>query len=297
MCRRREHPHVPIAGGESTARASLAVIMALASGVRVGCGGRRAPDRVVVSAPAAFRLRARRRGALPAPDGTTFNDRHHPRLDAVDRLPQVAASARLYQLLAYDGDQLTAASTEQDLDAANDSVPGYHGPRQVNVLTVTGIGQSAARHQPDHRARGPTARLRHPGLRRRPRAEIPSLSAGRRPASTPSSWPKTRTRQCGSSSTRRDGLCSGPVFAKAYFAYATDSAVSCRRAVALDISNSSPKDRAAGEAHVNSEHFAHVSVVLSEPLAAVPEIINVEVPDGWSQVSERPADSPDSPDS
>ncbi len=154
-----------------------------------------------------------------------------------------------------------------------------------------------ARHQPDHRARGPTARLRHPGLRRRPRAEIPSSSAGRRPASTPSSWPKTRTRQCGSSSTRRDGLCSGPVFAKAYFAYATDSAVSCRRAVALDISNSSPKDRAAGEAHVNSEHFAHASVVLSEPLAAVPEIINVEVPDGWSQVSERPADSPDSPDS
>jgi quinol monooxygenase YgiN len=50
-------------------------------------------------------------------------------------------------------------------------------------------------------------------------------------------------------------------------------------------------DHAAGEAHVNSDHFQAATVVLSEALAAVPEIINVEVPDGWSQVSERPADS------
>ena len=50
-------------------------------------------------------------------------------------------------------------------------------------------------------------------------------------------------------------------------------------------------DRAAGEAHVNSDHFKQATVVLSELLAAVPEIINVEVPDGWAQVSERPPDS------
>ena len=50
-------------------------------------------------------------------------------------------------------------------------------------------------------------------------------------------------------------------------------------------------DRAAGEAHVSSEHFKQATVVLSELLAAVPEIINVEVPDGWQLVSERPEDS------
>ncbi len=50
------------------------------------------------------------------------------------------------------------------------------------------------------------------------------------------------------------------------------------------------QDRAAGEAHVNSDHFKQATVVLSELLAAVPEIINVEVPDGWAQVSERPPD-------
>jgi quinol monooxygenase YgiN len=48
------------------------------------------------------------------------------------------------------------------------------------------------------------------------------------------------------------------------------------------------RDRAAGEAHVSSDHFKAATVVLSELLAAVPEIINVEVPEGWSQVSERP---------
>jgi quinol monooxygenase YgiN len=51
-------------------------------------------------------------------------------------------------------------------------------------------------------------------------------------------------------------------------------------------------DRAAGEAHVNSEHFRAGSIVMAEALAAVPEIINVEVPgDGWSEVSERPPDA------
>src|SRR4051812_33107262 len=51
-------------------------------------------------------------------------------------------------------------------------------------------------------------------------------------------------------------------------------------------------DAAAGEAHVNSEHFKAATVVLSEALAAVPEIINVEVPgEGWSMVSERPDDA------
>ena len=49
-------------------------------------------------------------------------------------------------------------------------------------------------------------------------------------------------------------------------------------------------DRAAGEAHVDSDHFRAATVVLSESLAAVPEIINVEVPDGWSQVTEGPGD-------
>ncbi len=49
------------------------------------------------------------------------------------------------------------------------------------------------------------------------------------------------------------------------------------------------RDHAAGEAHVSSEHFRAAGVALSEMLAAVPEIVNVEVADGWSQVSERPA--------
>jgi quinol monooxygenase YgiN len=52
-------------------------------------------------------------------------------------------------------------------------------------------------------------------------------------------------------------------------------------------------DRAAGEVHVNSDHFKAATVVLSESLAAVPEIINVEVPDGWSRVSEGSAGGSD----
>jgi quinol monooxygenase YgiN len=50
-------------------------------------------------------------------------------------------------------------------------------------------------------------------------------------------------------------------------------------------------DRAAGEAHVSSQHFKDATVQLSELLAAVPEIVNVEVADGWSRVTEGPADA------
>ncbi len=51
------------------------------------------------------------------------------------------------------------------------------------------------------------------------------------------------------------------------------------------------RDRAAGEAHVSSDHFKAATVVLSDALAAVPEIVNVEVADGWSRVTEGPAGS------
>ena len=50
-------------------------------------------------------------------------------------------------------------------------------------------------------------------------------------------------------------------------------------------------DRAAGEAHVNSEHFKAATVELPELMAAVPEIINVEVADGWSRVTEGPGNA------
>jgi quinol monooxygenase YgiN len=51
------------------------------------------------------------------------------------------------------------------------------------------------------------------------------------------------------------------------------------------------RDRAAGEAHVSSQHFKNATVHLSELLAAVPEIVNVEVADGWSRVKEGPVDA------
>lgn len=41
------------------------------------------------------------------------------------------------------------------------------------------------------------------------------------------------------------------------------------------------QDREAGDTHVASEHFAKATEVLKRYLAAVPEIVNVEV-DGWS---------------
>ena len=50
------------------------------------------------------------------------------------------------------------------------------------------------------------------------------------------------------------------------------------------------RDAAAGEAHVESAHFKEASALMPRWLAAVPEIIHVEVPgDGWSSVSEAPS--------
>ncbi len=47
------------------------------------------------------------------------------------------------------------------------------------------------------------------------------------------------------------------------------------------------RDREAGEAHVQSDHFKAAMAEMPRWLAAAPEIINVEVPgDSWSAVSE-----------
>lgn len=51
------------------------------------------------------------------------------------------------------------------------------------------------------------------------------------------------------------------------------------------------RDSAAGEAHVNSDHFKAATVRLSELLADVPEIVNVEVADGWSRMAEVQVDA------
>lgn len=48
------------------------------------------------------------------------------------------------------------------------------------------------------------------------------------------------------------------------------------------------EDEDAGRAHVESDHFKAAGPQLSEMLAAVPEIVNVEVAGGWSRVAERP---------
>ncbi|MFG3409340.1 putative quinol monooxygenase [Streptomyces sp. NPDC048142] len=46
-------------------------------------------------------------------------------------------------------------------------------------------------------------------------------------------------------------------------------------------------DAAAGEAHVNSDHFKAAIETMSELVAEVPEIINVEVEGtGWSRMAE-----------
>ncbi|MBT2900444.1 MULTISPECIES: antibiotic biosynthesis monooxygenase [unclassified Streptomyces] len=46
-------------------------------------------------------------------------------------------------------------------------------------------------------------------------------------------------------------------------------------------------DAAAGEAHVNSDHFEAAIATMSELVAEVPEIINVEVEGtGWSRMAE-----------
>ena len=42
----------------------------------------------------------------------------------------------------------------------------------------------------------------------------------------------------------------------------------------------------AGDAHVNSEHFKKATELLPTLFAAVPEIVNVEVPGGWSRMAE-----------
>jgi quinol monooxygenase YgiN len=46
------------------------------------------------------------------------------------------------------------------------------------------------------------------------------------------------------------------------------------------------EDREAGDAHVNSEHFKKATELLPTLFAAVPEIVNVEVPGGWSRMAE-----------
>ncbi|WP_433369995.1 putative quinol monooxygenase [Streptosporangium sp. CA-115845] len=44
---------------------------------------------------------------------------------------------------------------------------------------------------------------------------------------------------------------------------------------------------AAGEEHVNSEHFRTAMALMPELITKTPEIINVEVPgEGWSQMAE-----------
>jgi quinol monooxygenase YgiN len=46
------------------------------------------------------------------------------------------------------------------------------------------------------------------------------------------------------------------------------------------------RDREAGEAHVNSEHFKAASEQLRHWLSGVPEIIHIEGPgDGWSRMT------------
>jgi len=46
------------------------------------------------------------------------------------------------------------------------------------------------------------------------------------------------------------------------------------------------EDGAAGEAHVNSDHFKAAMKRLSQLLADVPEIVNVEVAGGWARMAE-----------
>lgn len=46
------------------------------------------------------------------------------------------------------------------------------------------------------------------------------------------------------------------------------------------------QDGAAGEAHVNSDHFQAAMPRLAQLIADVPEIVNVEVPGGWSRMAE-----------
>ena len=45
-------------------------------------------------------------------------------------------------------------------------------------------------------------------------------------------------------------------------------------------------DRAAGDLHTSTEHFQKAMSELGRYLADVPEIVNVEVPEGWSRMAE-----------
>ena len=45
-------------------------------------------------------------------------------------------------------------------------------------------------------------------------------------------------------------------------------------------------DRAAGDLHTSTEHFQKAMGELGRYLADVPEIVNVEVPEGWSRMAE-----------
>ena len=47
------------------------------------------------------------------------------------------------------------------------------------------------------------------------------------------------------------------------------------------------RDRAAGEAHVNSEHFKTSMAWMPDAISDTPEIVSVEAPgDGWSRMAE-----------
>jgi len=46
------------------------------------------------------------------------------------------------------------------------------------------------------------------------------------------------------------------------------------------------RDGDAGAAHVNSDHFKTALDRLPTLIAEVPEIVNVEVPDGWARMAE-----------
>jgi quinol monooxygenase YgiN len=47
------------------------------------------------------------------------------------------------------------------------------------------------------------------------------------------------------------------------------------------------RDGAAGEAHVNSDHFKTAVATLPDAISDTPQIINVEVPgDGWATMAE-----------
>lgn len=47
------------------------------------------------------------------------------------------------------------------------------------------------------------------------------------------------------------------------------------------------KDSAAGEAHVNSDHFKAAMASMRDAISDTPEIVNVEAPgDGWTRMAE-----------